>query len=144
MSTEKKKELIQLKVTDGLSITVFISIEYGLLASSSDIAKLLGVTDSCVRSHLSRSKIGFKQGIHFVKGVELDENFNNIQIHQNLLTIQGIVQLGLIVQSDEGLKFNRWMQGLACEYVGLVGLNVNVDSQLGVVLGKLSLIKDRI
>lgn len=110
MTTERKKSLIQLNVTNGLSVAVAQHAAHEFIMPTKDVAIGYGVSTSTIRQHFHRHSDEFTHGVHYVKGVTITHTLSNIQPHSIYFTKAGVVRLGFFIKSERAKLFRDWAE----------------------------------
>ena len=117
MQTENVKQVINLQVTDGLTVAVIQNQTYEYLMPTKDVALGYGVSAGTIRNHQSSHSDDLSYGKHFIKGADLMDTLSNIQPHAVYWTKAGIVRLGFIVQSKRGKLFRDWAENVILQAI---------------------------
>lgn len=112
MQTENLKQVINLQVTDGLTVAVFQNQTHEFLMPTKDVALGYGVSPGTIRNHQASHSDDLVYGKHFIKGVDLIDTLGNMQPHAVYWTKSGIVRLGFIIQSKRGKMFRDWAESV--------------------------------
>ncbi len=115
MSTEKKQQVINLQVTDGLAVAVIQNSNYEFLMPTKDVAKGYGISGGTVRDHQSKNPDEIIRGKHFIKGVDIPDTPKGIQPHAVFWTKAGIVRLGFFIRSERAKLFRDWAENVILE-----------------------------
>lgn len=110
MQTENLKQVVNLRVTDGLTVAVLQHQTYEFLMPTKDVALGYGVSAGTIRNHQSSHSDDLVYGRHFIKGVDLMDTLANSQPHAVYWTKSGIIRLGFIIQSKRGKIFRDWAE----------------------------------
>ncbi len=112
MTTENLKQVINLQVTDGLTVAILQHQTFEFLMPTKDVALGYGVSAGTIRNHQASHSDDLVYGKHFIKGVDLTDTLGNTQPHAVYWTKSGIVRLGFIVQSKRGKIFRDWAESV--------------------------------
>lgn len=112
MTTENLKQVINLQVTDGLTVAVFQNQTHEFVMPVKDVALGYGVSTGTIRKHLSEKPDEFIEGRHYVKGVTFGNTLPNIQPHAVYWTKAGIVRLGFFIKSERAKLFRDWAESV--------------------------------
>jgi hypothetical protein len=116
MSTENSKQVMHLKVTDGLAVAVIQNPSHEFIMPVKDVALGYGVSTGTIRKQLFDHKDEFIEGKHFVKGVTFCNTLSNIQPHAVFWTKQGIIRLGFSIKSERAKLFRDWAESVILNY----------------------------
>lgn len=112
MTTENLQQVVNLQVTDGLTVAVLQHQTHEFLMPVKDVAFGYGVSAGTIRKHLSEKQDEFKEGRHYIKGVTFSNTLGNIQPHAVYWTKAGIVRLGFFIKSERAKIFRDWAEGV--------------------------------
>lgn len=119
----------QMKVTDGLEVSIIVSKEHEFLMTTADVAAGFGIDPNSVRSCKSRNKEELIEGKHFVVGVakcnDPCESVSYNENNQTYWTKRGIVRLGFFINSERAKMFRDWAEDLV---VNLMEQGAKVES----------------
>jgi len=109
-----------LKVTEGLTVKVFPSLDHEFFIPTVEVAKGYGVANSTLRDRIYKNKTDFVEGTHyfrakdiFVKGVGNHDTFyKGMQPHSMFWTKRGVVRLGFFIKSKRAKLFRDWVENL--------------------------------
>ena len=110
MQRENLQQVVNLQVTDGLTVAVIQNQTHEFLMPIKDVAFGYGVSAGNVRNQMFRNNDEFIEGRHFVKGVCLTNTLKNIQPHAVYWTKAGIVRLGFFIKSERAKMFRDWAE----------------------------------
>lgn len=114
-NTEKNQQVINLQVTDGLTVAVLQNPNYEFLMPTKDVAKGYGISSGTVRSQMRNYPDEFKEGKHFVKGVQILHTLPNTQPHAVFWTKAGVIRLGFFIKSQRAKLFRDWAENVILE-----------------------------
>lgn len=117
MQTENVKQVINLQVTDGLTVAVIQNQTYEFLMLSKDVALGYGVSAGTIRKHLLEHQDELIQGKHFIKGATFSNTLANIQPHAVYWTKAGIVRLGFFIRSERAKLFRDWAENVILQAI---------------------------
>ncbi|MBF2093077.1 BRO-N domain-containing protein [Flavobacterium psychrophilum] len=112
MQTMKSQQVMNLQVTDGITVAVIQNQNHEFLMPTRDVAMGYGVSTGTIRNHQLSHADDLCYGKHFVKGVDLVNTLSNIQPHQVFWTKAGVIRLGFIIQSKRGKLFRDWAESV--------------------------------
>ena len=112
MQKENLQQVVNLQVTDGLTVAVLQHQTHEFLMPVKDVAFGYGVSAGTIRKHLSEKQDEFKEGRHYIKGVTFSNTLGNIQPHAVYWTKAGIVRLGFFIKSERAKIFRDWAEGV--------------------------------
>lgn len=112
MNATKNQQIINLQVTDGLTVAVLQHQTHEFLMPVKDVAVGYGVSAGTIRKHLFEKPDEFTEGRHFIKGVTFGNTLPNIQPHAVFWTKAGIVRLGFFIKSDRAKMFRDWAENV--------------------------------
>ena len=115
MQKENLKQVINLQVTDGLTVAVIQNQTYEFLMLSKDVALGYGVSAGTIRKHLLEHQDELIQGKHFIKGATFSNTLANIQPHAVYWTKAGIVRLGFFIRSERAKLFRDWAESIVLQ-----------------------------
>jgi hypothetical protein len=109
MTSNKNQQVLNLQVTDGLTVAIIKDANHEFLMSSNSVAKGYGVAASTLRSHKNHHKDELIENVHFVPSVQnLDGgNLTNTTI---LWTKAGVVRMGFFIRSERAKVFRDWAE----------------------------------
>lgn len=110
MTTENLQQVINLQVTDGLTVAVIQNQTHEFLMPIKDVALGYGVSAGNVRNQMFRNQDEFIEGRHYVRGVCFSNTLRNIQPHAVYWTKAGIVRLGFFIKSERAKMFRDWAE----------------------------------
>ena len=117
MQKENLKQVINLQVTDGLTVAVIQNQTYEFLMLSRDVALGYGVSAGTIRKQLSEHKDEFIEGKHYVKGVTFCNTLSNVQPNAVYWTKQGVVRLGFTIRSERAKLFRDWAENVILQAI---------------------------
>lgn len=105
---------LTLQVNNSLSVNVLPNQEHEFLMTSKEVAEGYGVNQITIRRHLTGNTDDFKEGKHYVKGVQIMSTLSgtNLQPHQTFWTKRGIIRLGFFIRSERARQFRDWAEDL--------------------------------
>ena len=110
MQKENLKQVVNLQVTDGLTVAVLQHQTHEFIMPTKDVALGYGVSPGTIRNHQASHSDDLVYGRHFIKGVDLIDTLTNSQPHAIYWTKSGIIRLGFIIQSKRGKMFRDWAE----------------------------------
>ena len=110
MQKENLKQVVNLQVTDGLTVAVLQHQTHEFIMPTKDVALGYGVSPGTIRNHQASHSDDLVYGRHFIKGVDLIDTLTNSQPHAIYWTKSGIIRLGIIIQSKRGKMFRDWAE----------------------------------
>ena len=105
MQKENLKQVVNLQVTDGLTVAVLQHQTHEFIMPTKDVALGYGVSPGTIRNHQASHSDDLVYGRHYIKGVDLIDTLTNSQPHAIYWTKSGIIRLGFIIQSKRGKMF---------------------------------------
>lgn len=116
MTTEKNQQIMNLQVTDGLTVAVLQNQTHEFLMPVKDVALGYGVSPGTIRSCQSRHQDELIEGKHYIKGVAIcNTPVKGIQPHSIFWTKAGIVRLGFFIKSERAKAFRDWAEKIVLE-----------------------------
>ena len=123
MNVEKNEmQVMNLPVTDGLTVTILPSSDHEFLIPTNQVAKGYGVSEYNIRVHKLRHAVELTEGKHFLTAVsiangELQSALKQSKIPHNtvLWTKRGVVRLGFFIKSKQAIMFRDWAEDLMIE-----------------------------
>lgn len=112
MTTENLKQVVNLQVTDGLTVAILQHQTHEFIMPTKDVALGYGVSPGTIRNHQATHSDDLVYGKHFIKGADLTDTLGNMQPHAVYWTKNGIVRLGFIIQSKRGKIFRDWAENV--------------------------------
>ena len=112
MQKENLQQVVNLQVTDGLTVAVLQHQTHEFLMPVKDVAFGYGCSTGNVRNQMFRNQDEFIEGRHYIKGVSLSNTLENIQPHAVYWTKAGIVRLGFFIKSERAKMFRDWAEGV--------------------------------
>ena len=112
MTKENLQQVVNLQVTDGLTVAIVQHQTHEFIMPTKDVALGYGVSPGTIRNHQASHSDDLVYGRHFIKGVDLTDTLGNIQPHAVYWTKSGIVRLGFIIQSKRGKMFRDWAESV--------------------------------
>ena len=110
MQKENLKQVVNLRVTDGLTVAVLQHQTHEFIMPTKDVALGYGVSPGTIRNHQASHSDDLVYGRHYIKGVDLIDTLTNSQPHAIYWTKSGIIRLGFIIQSKRGKMFRDWAE----------------------------------
>lgn len=117
MLTEKKKRVVNLQVTDGLTVAVIPNLDHEFLMDTEQVAFGYGVSPHTIRQHKKRQFTELIDGKHFVSGVTFSHSELNAVHNKVFWTKRGIVRLGFFIKSERARLFRDWAEDLVINKV---------------------------
>ena len=120
MNATKNPQVLNLQVTEELSVNVIPNENYEFLMTTKEVAQAYGTSEYAIRKTLLRNPEDLKEGKHVIRGLELLSEkggtncltLNNAQPHQVFWTKKGIVRLGFLIKSEKARLFRDWAEEL--------------------------------
>jgi hypothetical protein len=112
MQKEMKMQVVNLDVTDGLTVAVIQNQTHEFVMPVKDVAFGYGVAAGTIRNQLSKNFEEFTEGRHYLKGVAFCDTLGSIQPHAVYWTKAGIVRLGFFIKSERAKMFRDWAEGV--------------------------------
>lgn len=113
MEKKNSTQLMELTVTEGLTVTILPDTNHQFLMSTAEVAKGYGVSYGNVREH-KRVNDEFVDGKHFVSAVRISDSDPHNKVYW---TKRGIVRLGFFIKSERAKLFRDWAEELVIEAV---------------------------
>lgn len=110
MQKLESQQVLNLQVTDGLTVAVIQNVSYEFLMPVTDVAIGYGVSPGTIRSTQSRHNEEFIENVHFVKGVAFCNTLKNAQPHAIYWTKAGVIRLGMFIKSERAKMFRDWAE----------------------------------
>ena len=117
MNAKNNEQVINLQVTDGLTVAVIQNQTYEFLMLSKDVGLGYGVSAGTVRSTQSRHQDELTEGKHFLKGVAFCDTLKNVQPNAVYWTKAGIVRLGFFIKSERAKLFRDWAENVILQAI---------------------------
>lgn len=117
MQNENVKQVINLQVTDGLTVAVIQNQTYEFLMPTKDVGLGYGVSAGTVRTTQSRHQDELTEGKHFVKGVTFCNTLKNVQPNAVYWTKKGVIRLGFFIKSERSKMFRDWAEELVLQAI---------------------------
>lgn len=117
MTKENAKQVVNLQVTDGLTVAVIQNQTYEFLMLSKDVGLGYGVSAGNVRNQMFRNQEDFIENKHFIKGVCLSNTLPNAQPNAVYWTKAGIVRLGFFIKSERAKLFRDWAENVILQAI---------------------------
>ncbi|MCW0509496.1 hypothetical protein [Riemerella anatipestifer] len=112
MHSNKNQQVVNLQVTDGLSVAVLQDQAHEFLMPVKDVALGYGVSSGTIRSTQSRHQDELIEGKHYIRGVAFCNTLANVQPHAVYWTKTGIVRLGFFIKSERAKMFRDWAENV--------------------------------
>ncbi len=112
MQNNQSKQVLNLQVTDGLTVAVIQNQNHEFLMPTKDVAFGFGISGGTIRRHVMEHSDELKEGKHFVKGVDILNTLPNIQPHAVFWTKAGIIRLGFFIKSERAKLFRDWAESV--------------------------------
>lgn len=112
MNAKNKEQVINLQVTEGLSVAVLPNVTHEFLMTTKEVAQGYGVTEYAIRKNKLSLGNELVENKHFVKGVTIGNTLSNSQPHQIFWTKRGVVRLGFTMRSERAKLFRDWAEDL--------------------------------
>jgi hypothetical protein len=112
MTNTQSKQVLNLQVTDGITVAVIQNQNHEFLMHLKDLAFGYGVSTETIRSAPSRNQDELIEGKHFVKGVAFCDTVKNVQPQATYWTKQGIIRLGFLIKSERAKLFRNWVESV--------------------------------
>ena len=110
MTVTKNPQVVNLQVTEGLTVAVFQIQSHEFVMPVRDVALGYGVASGTIRNQLSKNFDEFIEGRHYIKGVAFCDTLPNIQPHAIYWTKAGVVRLGFFIKSERAKMFRDWAE----------------------------------
>jgi hypothetical protein len=110
MTVTKNPQVVNLQVTEGLTVAVFQNQTHEFVMPVRDVALGYGVAAGTIRNQLSKNFDEFTEGRHYIKGVAFGDTLPNIQPHAIYWTKAGVVRLGFFIKSERAKMFRDWAE----------------------------------
>ena len=110
MTVTKNPQVVNLQVTEGLTVAVFQNQSHEFVMPVRDVALGYGVASGTIRNQLSKNFDEFIEGRHYIKGVAFCDTLPNIQPHAIYWTKAGVVRLGFFIKSERAKMFRDWAE----------------------------------
>ena len=117
MQKENAKQVINLQVTDGLTVAVIQNQTYEFLMLSKDVGLGYGISAGTIRRHLMLQSDELKEGKHYIKGVHIMNTLPKMQPHAIYWTKAGIVRLGFFIRSERAKLFRDWAENVILQAI---------------------------
>lgn len=123
MRVEKNEmQVMNLPVTDGLTVTILPSPDHEFLIPTNQVAKGYGVSEYNIRVHKLNHATELIEGKHFLTAVsisngEIQNALKASKLPHNavLWTKRGVVRLGFFIKSKQAIMFRDWAEDLIIE-----------------------------
>lgn len=115
MNAKTNQQIINLQVTDGLTVAILQDSNYDFLMDTNHVALGYGVAPATVRSHKIQNKDEFKENVHFVSRVQNTNARENLKTTRIFWTKQGIIRLGFFIKSPRAKMFRDWAEHVILE-----------------------------
>ena len=112
MQKENLKQVVNLQVTDGLTVAVLQHQTHEFIMPTKDVALGYGVSPGTIRNHQASHSDDLVYGRHFIKGVDLIDTLTNSQPHAIYWTKAGVVRLGFFIKSERAKMFRDWAEAV--------------------------------
>ena len=112
MTVTKNPQVVNLQVTEGLTVAVFQNQSHEFVMPVRDVALGYGVASGTIRNQLSKNFDEFIEGRHYIKGVAFCDTLPNIQPHAIYWTKAGVIRLGFFIKSDRAKLFRDWAENV--------------------------------
>ena len=117
MQNENFKQVVNLQVTDGLTVAVIQNQTYEFLMLSKDVGIGYGVSAGNIRNQMFRNQEDFLENKHYIKGVCLSNTHPNVQPNAIYWTKAGIVRLGFFIKSERAKLFRDWAENVILQAI---------------------------
>ena len=117
MQNENCKQVVNLQVTDGLTVAVIQNQTYEFLMLSKDVGLGYGISAGTVRMSMSRHQEELKEGKHYIKGATFCGTLPNVQPNAVYWTKAGIVRLGFFIKSERAKLFRDWAENVILQAI---------------------------
>ena len=112
MLKENLKQVVNLQVTEGLTVAVFQNQSHEFVMPVRDVALGYGVASGTIRNQLSKNFDEFIEGRHYIKGVCFSNALPKVQPHAIYWTKAGVIRLGFFIKSDRAKLFRDWAENV--------------------------------
>lgn len=125
MLQKENQQVLNLQVTEGLTVAVVQDSSFEFLMSTKDVAIGYGVAEASIRSHKGLHRDELTENVHFVMGLltsvektnaRTDACVGKTNLGSNppnkhiLWTKAGVVRLGFFIKSDRAKLFRDWAE----------------------------------
>ena len=115
MTVTKNPQVVNLQVTEGLTVAVLQNQSHEFVMPVRDVALGYGVASGTIRNQLSKNFDEFIEGRHYIKGVAFCDTLPNIQPHAIYWTKAGVIRLGFFIKSERAKAFRDWAEKIVLE-----------------------------
>ena len=112
MEKTNKKQVINLQVTEDLTVAVLPNSNHEFLMSTDNVAIGYGVSTGNIRNQLHRNQTEFQKGKHFDSAVCFSNSELKAVHNKVYWTKRGIVRLGFFIKSQRARLFRDWAEDL--------------------------------
>lgn len=113
---QSNTEIVNINVSDNLSVVVIKDTQNEWLMSSEDVANGYGVKRNTLSTHKSLHKDEMKEGSHWIKGIEKTDTLNKqYQPNEIFWTKAGVIRLGFFIKSERAKMFRDWAEQVILE-----------------------------
>lgn len=110
MNATQNPQIMNLQVTEELSVNVLPNTEHEFLMTTKEVAHAYGVSPQNIREH-QRCNDDLIEKKHFVKGISFSDTLGkNAQPHQVFWSKRGVVRLGFFIKSARAKLFRDWAE----------------------------------
>lgn len=117
-SIKNELQVMNLSVTDGLSVTIIPNSECEFLMATDDVANGYGISSSTIRRHVHEHGDELIEGQHFMRGVRNLHTCPQASAQKIFWTKAGVIRLGFFIKSERAKLFRDWAEQLILAVVG--------------------------
>lgn len=110
-------EPIPMTVSEGLTVSIIPNSAHQFLMTTREVAKGYGVSPETIQGHRHYNTDELKEGVHFIRGFEIQSTLFNAQPTQLYWTKAGVIRLGFFVKSERGIAFRDWAEKVILEKI---------------------------
>lgn len=112
-------QVINLAVTDELSVSIIPNSVHEFLIPTKDVAAGYGINPSTLRTHFHRHSDEFTEGVHFLVNVTISNGDTKGGFTRTTMwTKAGVIRLGFFIKSERAKLFRDWAEQLILAVVG--------------------------
>lgn len=109
----QKSEVMNLEVTEGLTVTVYPNPDHEFLMTTREVAAGYGVTEYAIRKNKMSLGDELREGKHFISAVTIGNGRpDSLPVNALLWTKRGIIRLGFAMRSERARLFRDWAEDL--------------------------------
>lgn len=114
-TNQRNEQIVNLQVTDGLTVAVIKDASHEFLMPTKDVAIGYGVSEGTIRSHKSNWSDEIIENTHFLPAVEI---FDGSQKRTVIMwTKAGVIRLGMYIKSERAKMFRDWVEKIVLQTV---------------------------